>query len=336
MAVVRLVREIIGVPEYSLILLDKSEVSLHPGAQERLTNFLLEQIKEKKHQVIVTSHSPSIIKHLPSQSIKALYQNPESGRFFVKENLLPEEAFFHIEVSLDNKKRIHFEDILAREIVDSVLKNMGQERAQLFKLDYNPGGCSVINTVYIPVYCRDEQSKEFIFFDGDQHFAVHTDWRKLSQNDLTETKLKELVCEQTKCEVLPHVDGQGGRGRVDQKIDFYKKYLDYYKSHVFYLPCQIPEDIIWNDDSALKILSASYSDSEVRAIIDRIHTCQDSKCKFEQMAQAVYGEEKINSGAILSLQKIFITSWIKKNDENYKAIRDAIDKMASWNEKNTL
>lgn len=332
MAVVRLVREIVKAPEYSLILLDEPEVSLHPGAQERLTNFLLEQIKGKKHQVIVTSHSPSIIKHLPSQSIKALYQNPETGRFFVKENLLPEEAFFHIEVSLDNKKRIHFEDILAREIVDRVLESMGQERAQLFNLDYNPGGCSAINTVYIPVYCRDRQSKEFIFFDGDQYFAEPADWRNLAHKDLTEIKLKELVFKQTNCNIVPSVDGQGGKGKTDQKIDFYKKYLDYYKSHVFYMPGQIPEDIIWDEDYALRILPVQSGDTEYQSIVANINACRDSKCKFEQLAFVLYGEDKINSTTIFDLQKIFINNWIRKNDENYKVIAAAIDKMASWNE----
>lgn len=237
---------------------------------------------------------------------------------------------------MDHKKRIHFEDILARTIVEAVLKNMGQERAQLFQLDYNPGGCSVINTVYIPVYCRDEQSKEFIFFDGDQRLAEHTDWRSLSQNDLTEQNLKDLVCKQTKCKIDPHVDGQAGKGKIDQKIDFYKKYLDYYKSHVFYLPCQIPEDIIWDDDSAFKILSASYTDSEAQNIIDRLHRCQDSKSEFEQLAWAIYGEDNTDSETILNLQRIFINSWIKKSDENYKAIAEAINRMANWNEADML
>src|SRR5690606_4989867 len=75
-AIVRLVLRILEAPTYTLILLDEPEVSLHPGAQERLKIFLLEQIKIKKHQIILTSHSPSIVNGLPKGAIKVFYQNP--------------------------------------------------------------------------------------------------------------------------------------------------------------------------------------------------------------------------------------------------------------------
>jgi ABC-type uncharacterized transport system ATPase subunit len=168
MAVVRLVQEVLKASDYSLIILDEPEVSLHPGAQERLINFLLEEIKRKKHQVVITSHSPSIIKNLPKEAIKVLYQNPNGGRFLVKENLLPEEAFFHIEFSNENKKRVYFEDKLAKEIFGQVLKTLGAEKESLFVLDYNPGGCNVMCSEFIPVYCREDNSNNFVAFDGDQ------------------------------------------------------------------------------------------------------------------------------------------------------------------------
>lgn len=328
MAVVRLVQEVINATNYSLIILDEPEVSLHPGAQERLTNFLLEQIKLKKHQIVVTSHSPSIIKHLPKEAIKVLYQSPSSGRFFVKENLLPEEAFFHIEFSNENKKRIHFEDILAKEIVSSILKNIGKEKEELFKLDYNPGGCSIINKDFIPIYCRDEQSKEFIFFDGDQCFSEHIDWKDIPTREITLEKLQKYIHIQTHCNIDFHVDGNSGRSNPEQKIDLCKKYLDYYKNNVFYLPCAIPEDIIWNEDIAHNFLSATYG-TECQSIIEKINICENSKKKFEQLSHALYGNDNTTSETIFSLQRIFIQSWLKQQDHNYKSIVDIISRIAS-------
>ena len=43
-AVVQLVRRIEKAKDYSLVLLDEPEVSLHPGAQENLKEYLLEAI----------------------------------------------------------------------------------------------------------------------------------------------------------------------------------------------------------------------------------------------------------------------------------------------------
>ena len=111
-AVVSLVIRVLNAPEYSLILLDEPEVSLHPGAQVRLKVFLLEQIKLKKHQIILSSHSPSIAKGLPKEAIKVFLQNPTNGRFTVKDNLTPEEAFYHIEFPVESRKEIIVEDVL--------------------------------------------------------------------------------------------------------------------------------------------------------------------------------------------------------------------------------
>ena len=136
-AVVRLVLKVLDANDYSLILFDEPEVSLHPGAQDRLKIFLLEQIKLKKHQIILASHSPSIVKGLPKEAIKVFYQNPSNGRFLVKANLTPEEAFYHIELPIDNKKSIIVEDVLAQNIITGVLEKMGDETKLNTKMSLN-------------------------------------------------------------------------------------------------------------------------------------------------------------------------------------------------------
>ena len=197
-AVVSLVLQVLNAPEYSLVILDEPEVSLHPGAQERLKIFLLEQIKLKKHQVVLSSHSPSIIKGLPKEAIKVFSQNPNSGRFMIKENLTPEEAFYHIQFSVDDRTNIIVEDILAKLIVEGIITKMGDATKSLFNVKYFPGGESVIKNEFISVYSRDERSKNYIFFDGDQMpITPHFDWRNIPVSDITLVYLKRIIKEQT-------------------------------------------------------------------------------------------------------------------------------------------
>ena len=75
-AVVRLVHEIEISQPGRLILLDEPETSLHPGAQERLLEFLLRRIEEKKLQVVISTHSP--------QSCVRCHRRQSASWFLVK------------------------------------------------------------------------------------------------------------------------------------------------------------------------------------------------------------------------------------------------------------
>lgn len=324
MAVVRLVREVLAAENYSLILLDEPEVSLHPGAQTRLKLFLLDQIKNKKHQVVLTSHSPSIVKGLPKESIKVFYQNPGNGRFLVKENLTPEEAFFHIEFPVDNRKNIIVEDVLAKEIVSGVLSKMGEETENLFNVKFNPGGESVIKKEFITVFCREQNSQDFVFFDGDQKPEnPHLNWQAIPTTDLTVESLKTKIREQTREEIKFSVDGGQGGGNQDQQLELLKSFLDYYLSNVFYLPKQIPEDIIWSDELAGRLINGVIPDfaSEAQKLAD-LTAIQATKQKFAFLSEVVQGES--NADAISSIHKQFIQRWLNIKNQDYEYICDII------------
>jgi predicted ATPase len=63
-----LMRSLQEVPQNSLIIIDEVEASLHPKAQRRLTNFLIELSREKRAQIIVSTHSPYVLEELPPQA----------------------------------------------------------------------------------------------------------------------------------------------------------------------------------------------------------------------------------------------------------------------------
>jgi|HigsolmetaAR201D_1030396.scaffolds.fasta_scaffold17855_1 Predicted ATPase len=63
-----LMRVLQEVPDYSLIIIDEVEASLHPKAQRRLINFLIELSRLRRAQVIVSTHSPYILEELPPEA----------------------------------------------------------------------------------------------------------------------------------------------------------------------------------------------------------------------------------------------------------------------------
>jgi len=322
-AVVRLVLRILEAETYSLILLDEPEVSLHPGAQSRLKFFLLEQIKLKKHQIILTSHSASIVQDLPKEAIKVFHQNPGTGRFLIKENLTPEEAFYHIEFTLDSRKNIIVEDVLAEQIIKSVLSTIGEEIESLFNIKFNPGGENVLKKEFITVYCRDDNSKNFIFFDGDQRpVNPHHNWKEFPTTDLTVSYLKDKIKTQTGEDIKFSVDSLGNSGNQEQQLELLKKYLDYYLSHVFYLPRNIPEEIIWDDDLANVTAQSILKPETFNQYSSEILAERNYKNKFSILSKYVSGEN--SSGNILGLQKQFIQKWLNKENQDFQEIKNAI------------
>lgn len=328
MAVLRLVREILAAETFSLILLDEPEVSLHPGAQIRLKAFLLEQIKIKKHQIVVTSHSPSIVQGLPKEAIKVFYQNPSNGRFLVKENLTPEEAFYHIEFPVEKKKNIIVEDILAKNIVEAVLKTMGEETSNLFNVKFNPGGETVIKKEFIPVFCRETNINDYVFFDGDQKPTIpHYNWKDFSQSELTQkTFLKSKIKEQTGEEVKFSVDGGAGIGNESQQIELYIKYLNYYLNNVFYLPKSIPEEIIWDEEFAHNQIAVLHTNrDDISVSIEKLDKTRDLKSKFAVLAELMFSQSSAQE--INSIHNLFVKRWINRENNDLIYLKNLIKKI---------
>lgn len=325
-AVARLVLKILEARDYSLILLDEPEVSLHPGAQSRLKIFLLEQIKLKKHQVILTSHSPSIIEGLPKEAIKVFYQNPSNGRFLIKEKLTPEEAFYHIEFPLVDKKNIIVEDILAQEILTEVLLNMGEETKNLFNIKFNPGGESVIKKEFITVFCREDNFKNFVYFDGDQRPNVpNSNWKNLISSEITVENLKLKLKAETKEDIKFSVDGYQSIGNQEQQLELLKKYMDFFLNSVFYLPKNIPEEIIWDKALADSLAKIILSPEKLTNYTNVIEAEKSFKTKFSILAEFITGNNKAEN--IFSLQKQFIQGWINKANEDFEEIKLTLLKM---------
>ncbi len=244
-AVVQLVRRIENASEYALVLLDEPEVSLHPGAQENLKAYLLDSIKKKKLQVIISSHSPTLISGLPNSAIK-LFKTNENGKFYIEENVHYQEAFYNIEDKVGDKKIIYCEDYAAQMLIEKTLVHMKKEK--FFEVVYFHGGeKTLINHYMTPITLNKMLSKRiFMMLDGDMKTNYVFDESVLTKSQLEDPKyLADCVKNAFGMELDVYPDGGKGGERKDQQCEEYLNYLRYYSTNVFYLPNKkIPEEIL--------------------------------------------------------------------------------------------
>jgi len=63
-----IIRKLQTLPMRSLVLLEEPETSLHPSAQHEFGKYLIDVCIEKKHQVLISTHSEYLLSALPSSS----------------------------------------------------------------------------------------------------------------------------------------------------------------------------------------------------------------------------------------------------------------------------
>lgn len=213
---------------------------------------------------------------------------------------------------------------MAKEIVLSVLDKLGEATKNLFNVKFNPGGESVIKKEFITVFCRELNFKDFIFFDGDQKpSGVHADWRHFATKDLTNNYLKSKIKEQTKEEIKFSVDGGKTGSDQGQLVELQKAYLDYYLNNVFYLPKQIPEDIIWSQDLAESLIEGMVADPILKAdLLAQLSSIYNTKEKFVFVSEVVFGDS--TSSSVSGLHKQYIKRWLNCENEDYQGIKALI------------
>ncbi|APH38936.1 hypothetical protein [Methanohalophilus halophilus] len=98
-----------------------------------------------------------------------------------------------------------------------------------------------------------------------------------------------------------------------------KKYIEYYRDNVFYLPEVTPEAIIWDEDFAknnISIMNIENKDD----IASEINELSNYKEKFMRYSQVMFGTANVESA-----YRQFLTNWINKKDYNYNKIVQIIN-----------
>lgn len=315
-AVVMLVNKVKNAESNSLILLDEPEVSLHPGAQERLVNFLVDECLKKKHQIVISTHSSNIVKHLPKDAVKLLCINEMSNKVDILSDISPEEAFFHLGEEI-NRKTIFVEDRLAVEVVKKALRVKGSAFYSQFDVKFIPGGADSIIKGYIAPFSAAKTEGIIFLLDGDKNKKVEfitSSSIPQSQNDNLGDKIKDMVG----CDVKFLVNGRDGQ--VDKKALYgmQRDFIDYINQYVSYLPMVTPEAFI------LENIPNDYKE-----MLSQIDNELPEKEIFKELCKLDLDNDECTSDDIFNTQRR-ILGRIDSEVDDFVCIRNIITKFADY------
>lgn len=281
-----LVHEIYSAPANSLVLLDEPETSLHPGAQSRIIDFVIEQTVRKRHQVVVCTHAKAIVESFPSAAVK-VFSPTATGKFRVLGNVMPAEAFHFIGQPVENKKCVVVEDRLAKAMIDKLLVS-SPATAALLDVQYYPGGESGMKRDAV-IYSRDAAPK-ILLLDGDSRRvseAFNPDNLTVVQmGDIpgTTALLDEKIKEATGAKIEFALDGGSEGGNLAQKLDLQRGFLKYFRKCVFFLPFTNPETELWDDAVARAWLQLNVSVGNVETVLAEVVALEPKK-RYARLAE---------------------------------------------------
>jgi AAA domain, putative AbiEii toxin, Type IV TA system len=239
-AVTMLVRGITEAPERSLVLLDEPEVSLHPGAQRGLMQFIREQAKERCHQFVISTHAPEIVRELPDEAIKVFEQDRVDGKVeLLSQASSASEAFVRLGVPTD-KRQICVEDSLAAAIVRRVLRQIGSAAFAQTEIQVLPGGAGTIQTRHIPSFALTD-ADNLVFLDGDQRTVTPPPSADIPDSGLQQTA-KNLLHGDPQLSLSGGADGHS----IEEERRQLRAIIEWVREHVAYLPGADPESLLFD------------------------------------------------------------------------------------------
>lgn len=287
-AVAKLVHKIFEAQPGSLLLLDEPEVSLHPGAQKRLLNYILENVRDKGLQVVISTHSPAIVEELPPEAIVVMNQTAQN-KFIPIQDVPASIAFQYIGHTNTEKKKIVVEDRSASLLVEKALKIYNTRAAASLSVISHPGGAKNIFQEAV-VLSRLNVLKTYLVLDGDQKRDIP------AGKDVAENDLDQVILDITgiKSKDLGFVADSGKEN--EQLTLEKKKFLDFLKSNCKFLPLNTPEEILWkcSEKSPHTEIDESKKDAYKKAIAD----WAKEDIKGEVSASDIFTYHKILCNAI--------------------------------------
>lgn len=298
-AIINMVCAIMDAKRDSLILLDEPEVSLHPSAQMKLKVFLLNMTMKRHHQIIISTHSMVLIEKMPKKAIK-LFEVNDNGTTDIINDVYYQEAFYSIKERIDRKNLILCEDVSAQIFIEKILSELNIEK--FFSVEYRHGGAETLVTKHLPILALDEMyDNVFIILDGDKKPQNPIKYSQIPVGEINdvdklEKYIKGLTSSNSAINAL--VDG-GKNGSVEsQKIEVYKKYLEYAETHLYYLPGDyIPEAIVLQFEGADDIYG-----KEIIKPVDN----SNAKKTVENICQVIFSQKSCMEPTMVMLTQRWI------------------------------
>lgn len=242
LSIVSIVIKLLSCDDYSLVLLDEPETSLHPGAQKELLRFILMLVIKKKLQVVVSTHSMDLIENLPHNAIKVLENNNENKTRIIN-SCSPYVALYRLGGTASSKRKIYVEDLMAKIVVERAMKLLDAGNANVFEVSIAEGGAESILKYHIPVLIQTN-AKDFVFLDGDKKYVQEfADPNGISPSEYD--SLDSLLLGNVGC--VPMFLTNGGNDSSGIKNNTIQKklsYLQWIGNRLDYLPLMCPDALI--------------------------------------------------------------------------------------------
>lgn len=165
-ATLDLFRLLQAIPKNSLVVIDEVEASLHPRAQRRLIRFLLWLARQKRAQIIVSTHSPYILEELPQEARVLLLPGPTGIN--VVYGVTPEFAMSRIDEGSNPELFVLVEDreaaVLLREIIATDAR--GSEIIQRIRI-FSVGPANVVQLLGKLGHDKRLPYRSLAFVDGE-------------------------------------------------------------------------------------------------------------------------------------------------------------------------
>jgi predicted ATPase len=172
-ATLDLFRIIEGIPNYSLLIIDEVEASLHPRAQRRLIRFLTQLARLKKLQVILSTHSPYVLEELPLEANILLLPGPNG--LSVVYGVTPEFALSRIDENVHPELILFVEDRDASAWLREIIRADPRGAGMLQRLDIAVvGPANVVQMLGgLASEGRLPYKKALAILDGDKDKGQH-------------------------------------------------------------------------------------------------------------------------------------------------------------------
>jgi predicted ATPase len=156
------------IPQYSLVVIDEIETSLHARSQRRLMRDLAEICRIREVQIILSTHSPYVLDELPESARLYVWEGAE-GREIIK-GVSPEFAMTKMDLEQHPECDLYVEDEIAQTLLREILVAHALSAvSRCLIIPY--GAASVGQALGQMVRNKKWPRPTCVFLDGDQPSA---------------------------------------------------------------------------------------------------------------------------------------------------------------------
>lgn len=160
-----------GLPDNSLLIIDEVEASLHPKAQRRLVRFLLWLCRQKRLQVILSTHSPYVLNELPREARVLLMPSPDGVN--VVEGVSTELAMSALDDEVHPELDIYVEDLQASVWLREILAAKSESAPLMQRVAIHPvGAANVVKIMGSLAADKKLPHRGLGMVDGDHRDAI--------------------------------------------------------------------------------------------------------------------------------------------------------------------